>query len=262
MIYKPIKTLTNSGIHDITIVLGGESVGDFIRLLGDGNEFNANFNYVYQQKPGGIAEALYLTKKIVEGHKLAVILGDNIFENTFKSEIDEFGNMNNFDCCLFLKNVDDPKRFGVAELNSDGTIKSIEEKPKVPRSNYAVTGLYIYEEKVFEIIKKIINKIGYSNRGELEITDVNRVYLARKQLNAELLGRGVAWLDTGTHQSMLEAAQFIEVLEHRQSLKIGCPEEVAWRNNFISVEQLRDLAKPLLKSGYGQYLMDISNENY
>ena len=208
MIYKPIKTLTNSGIHDITIVLGGESVGDFIRLLGDGHDFNANFNYVYQQKPGGIAEALFLTKKIVEGHKLAVILGDNIFENTFKSEIDEFGSMDNFDCCLFLKNVDDPKRFGVAELNSDGTIKSIEEKPKVPRSNYAVTGLYLYDEKVFEIIKTIINKIGYSNRGELEITDVNNYYIKNGKVKSVII-EGF-WSDAGKFDTLLKSSNFIK----------------------------------------------------
>ncbi len=208
MIYKPIKTLTNSGIHDITIVLGGESVGDFIRLLGDGHEFSANFNYVYQQKPGGIAEALYLTKKIVEGHKLAVILGDNIFENTFKSEIDEFGNMDNFSCCLFLKNVDDPKRFGVAELNSDGTIKSIEEKPKVPRSNYAVTGLYLYEERVFEIIKKIVNKIGYSDRGELEITDVNNYYIKNGKVKSVII-EGF-WSDAGKFETLLKSSNFIK----------------------------------------------------
>ena len=208
MIYKPIKTLTNSGIHDITIVLGGESVGDFIRLLGDGSEFNANFNYIYQQKPGGIAEALYLTKKIVEGHKLAVILGDNIFENTFKSEIDEFGNTNNFDCCFFLKDVDDPKRFGVAELNSDGTIKSIEEKPKVPRSNYAVAGLYLYEENVFDIIKKIINEIGYSNRGELEITDVNNYYIKNGKVKSVII-EGF-WSDAGKFDTLLKSSNFIK----------------------------------------------------
>jgi len=171
MIYKVIKTLTNSGISDITIVLGGESVGDFIKLLGDGSEFNANFTYVYQQQAGGIAEALYLTRKIVEGHKVAIILGDNIFEDTFKTEFEEFETSKTHDCFLFLKQVDDAERFGVAELNANGTIKSIEEKPKKPKTNYAVTGLYLYDKNIFKIIKEVIDQIGYSKRGELEITD-------------------------------------------------------------------------------------------
>jgi len=177
MIYKVIKTLTISGVEDITIVLDGESVGDFVRLLGDATEFQANFNYVYQQKAGGIAEALFLTRSFVEGHKIAVILGDNIFEDSFKEEFCVFENSNTHNCCLFLKEADDPKRFGVAELNDDFTIKAIEEKPKNPKSNYAVTGLYLYDEKIFDIIKKIINEIGYSSRGELEITDVKNFYI-------------------------------------------------------------------------------------
>jgi len=177
MIFKVIKTLTKSGVNDISIVLGGESVGDFIRLLGDGSEFNANINYVYQQRSGGIAEALYLTRKIIKGNKVAVILGDNIFEDSFQSIIEEFQNTSSYDCTLFLKEVPDPERFGVAELNDDNTIKSIEEKPKKPKSNYAVTGLYLYDEKIFDIISKVIEEIGYSDRGELEITDVNNYYV-------------------------------------------------------------------------------------
>ena len=170
MIYKVIKTLSNSGISDITIVLGGESVGDFIKLLGDGSEFNANFTYVYQQQAGGIAEALHLTKKIIEGHKVAVILGDNIFENTFVKEIELFENSDEYDCMLFLKEVSDPQRFGVAEIDNYTKITSIEEKPKKPKSNYAVTGLYFYNEKIFDIIEKVIDQYGYSKRGELEKT--------------------------------------------------------------------------------------------
>ncbi len=208
MIYKVIKTLTNSGIGDITIVLGGESVGDFVRLLGDGSEFNASFSYVYQQKAGGIAEALYLTKKIVEGDKVAVILGDNIFENTFKSEIEEFEKTNAYQCCLFLKEVKDPKRFGVAELDGRNTIKSIEEKPKNPQSNFAVTGLYIYDENIFKVINYIINKIGYSKRGELEITDVNNYYI--KNYKTKAVKVDGFWSDAGTFDTLIKSSNFIQ----------------------------------------------------
>lgn len=208
MIYKVIKTFTNSGIKDITIVLGGESVGDFVRLLGDGKEFNANINYVYQQQAGGIAEAISLTKKIVRGNKIAVILGDNIFEDSFKSEIELFENSNNFQCCLFLKSVEDPERFGVAELNEDNTIKSIEEKPKFPKSNYAVTGLYLYNEKVFDIIDYIIDNIGYSKRGELEITDVNNYYVNNCKTKAIMVDG--FWSDAGTFDTLIKSSNFIK----------------------------------------------------
>ncbi len=208
MIYKVIKTLTNSGIKDITIVLGGESVGDFVRLLGDGSELNANINYVYQQKAGGIAEAINLTEKIVKGHKVAVILGDNIFENSFKSEIKTFENSNEYQCYLFLKEVNDPERFGVAELNEDKTIKSIEEKPKIARSNYAVTGLYLYDEKIFDIIKTIIDNIGYSQRGELEITDVNNYYLKNYSTKAIIVDG--FWSDAGTFDTLIKSSNFIK----------------------------------------------------
>ncbi|MHA1725130.1 MAG: sugar phosphate nucleotidyltransferase [Promethearchaeota archaeon] len=208
MIFKVIKTLTNSGIRDITIVLGGESVGDFIRLLGDGSDFNASFNYVYQQQAGGIAEALYLTRDIVKGHKIAVILGDNIFENSFKKEISEFENNDQYECYLFLKQVNDPERFGVAELNPDRTIKSIEEKPKHPKSNYAVTGLYLYDEKIFDIIEKVIKEIGYSERGELEITDVNNYYV-RKGKTKAIIFNGF-WSDAGTFDTLIKSGLFIQ----------------------------------------------------
>lgn len=208
MIFKVIRTLTNCGITDITIVLGGESVGDFIRLLGDGSEFKANFNYVYQQKASGIAEALYLTKRIVEGHKIAVILGDNIFENSFKTEIDEFKNTTEYNCYLFLKKVQDPERFGVAELNDDGTIKSIEEKPKQPKSNYVVTGLYLYHENIFDVIKKVIDEIGYSDRNELEITDVNNFYVKNGKTKAIII-EGF-WSDAGTLDTLIKSSNFIQ----------------------------------------------------
>ena len=208
MIYKVIETLTNSGVKDITIVLGGESVGDFIRLLGDGSEFGANFSYVYQQRAGGIAEALFLTRKIVKGHKVAVILGDNIFENTFESEFYEFENSTEYTCCLFLKEVEDTKRFGVAELNDDFTIKTIEEKPKEPKSNYAVTGLYLYDENIFDEIKKVIEEIGYSSRGELEITDVNNFYIQRGKVKSTII-KGF-WSDAGSFNTLLRSSNFIQ----------------------------------------------------
>ncbi len=213
MIYKVIKTLTASGIKDITIVLGGESVGDFIRLLGDGSDLNADFNYVYQQRAGGIAEALYLTKNIVNGNKIAVILGDNIFEESFKSEVQAFEKSDEHDCYLFLKEVDDPKRFGVAELNNDGTIHSIEEKPKNPKSNNAVTGLYFYDENIFEIIKTVIDTIGYSDRGELEITDINNHYVKNGKAKANIL-KGF-WSDAGKFETLLKSSNFMKQMINR-----------------------------------------------
>lgn len=207
MIYKVIKTLTGSGIHDITVVLGGESVGEVVRLLGDGSDFNANFKYVYQQQAGGIAEALYLTKNIVVENKVAVILGDNIFENCFKKEIESFKKSDKHQCSLFLKEVEDPERFGVAELNSDGTIKSIEEKPEDPKSNLAVTGLYLYNEKIFDIIRYVIEEIGYSNRGELEITDVNNYYIKNYKTKAVFVDG--FWSDAGTFDTLMRSSQFI-----------------------------------------------------
>ena len=206
MIYKVIKTLTNSKIKDITIVLGGESVGEFIRLLGDGSEFNANFNYVYQQAAGGIAEALYLTKKIVQGHKIAVILGDNIFEKYFVKEVKEFENPNESDCYLFLKEVSDPERFGVAELNEKAEIIGIEEKPVKPKTKHCVTGLYFYDEHIFDIIEKVINEIGYSDRGELEITDVNNYYIKMGKTKAQIV-EGF-WSDAGTFETLLKCCNF------------------------------------------------------
>ena len=213
MIYKVIKTITNSDINDITIVLGGESVGDFIRLLGDGSQFNANFNYVYQQGSGGIAEALYLTKEIVKGHKIAVILGDNIFEQSFANEVKEFENSDIYDCFLFLKEIPDPERFGVAELNEKGEIINIEEKPSTPKSNLCVTGLYFYDEKIFNILEKVINEIGYSERGELEITDVNNLYIKAGKTKASII-QGF-WSDSGTFRTLLRCSNFIRDSQKR-----------------------------------------------
>ena len=208
MIYKVIKTLTQSDISDITIVLGGESVGDFIRLLGDGSEFDARFNYVYQQRAGGIAEALYLTKEIVQGHKIAVILGDNIFEDVYREEVEKFRTTNEYECMLFLKKVPDPQRFGVAEVNEEGLIIRIEEKPKKPKSDLSVTGLYFYNEEIFSIIEQIIDHVGYSNRGELEITDVNNFYIKRGKTNCKIIDG--FWSDAGTFETLIKSSNFIQ----------------------------------------------------
>ena len=208
MIFKVIKTLTNSGIKDITIVLGGESVGDFVRLLGDGSEFGAHLSYVYQQQAGGIAEALYLSRKIVKGHKIAVILGDNIFEDSFQSEIQEFELSNTFQCYLFIKKVENPERFGVVELSEDNIIKNIEEKPQKPKSNYVVAGLYLYDEKIFDVIEYVKNEIGYSKRGELEITDVNNFYVNNYKTKVIFI-KGF-WSDAGSFDTLIKSSNFFK----------------------------------------------------
>ncbi len=207
MIFHVIRTLTESGIKHITILLGGESVGDFLRLLGDGSEFGACFNYVYQKGAGGIAEALNLTKEIVKGENIAVILGDNIFEERFAREVQQFEADPENDCYLFLKEVPDPERFGVAELDANRRILSIEEKPKTPKSNFAVTGLYFYRATVFDTIDRVIKEIGYSKRGELEITDVNNCYVIAKKAKAMLM-KGF-WSDAGTFGTLFKSSEFI-----------------------------------------------------
>ncbi len=207
MIFHVIRTLTESGIKHITILLGGESVGDFLRLLGDGSEFGACFNYVYQKGAGGIAEALNLNREIVKGENVAVILGDNIFEDRFAKEVKQFEADTENDCYLFLKEVPDPERFGVAELDTSRQILSIEEKPKAPRSNFAVTGLYFYRPNVFDTIERVVKEIGYSKRGELEITDVNNYYVKAKKAKAMLL-KGF-WSDAGTFATLFKSSDFI-----------------------------------------------------
>jgi len=209
-----IATLINSGIKDITIVLGGESVGDFIRLLGDGSEFGAKFNYIYQQQAGGIAEALFLTRDIVKGHKIAVILGDNIFEEFFSNEVKSFENSEDCECVLFLKEVSDPERFGVAEIDDDGKIINIEEKPRKPKSNLCVTGLYFYDENAFDIIETVIKDIGYSARNELEITDVNNNYVKRGKTKSKIING--FWSDAGTFKTLLKCSTFIKKQQNKK----------------------------------------------
>jgi glucose-1-phosphate thymidylyltransferase len=208
MIFKVLKTLKNSGIKEIVIVLGGESVGDFVRLLGDGSDFGVKLMYVYQKGARGIAEALSLTAPVVKGDDVAVILGDNIFEDTFENELEEFKTDKSNDCYLFLKEVPDPKRFGVAEVGDNGKILSIEEKPEHPKSNYCVTGLYFYRKDIFDRIQNVIDKIGYSNRGELEITDVNNLYVKDGIVKAVFL-KGF-WSDAGKFETLLKSSNFIK----------------------------------------------------
>jgi glucose-1-phosphate thymidylyltransferase len=217
MIFKVIKTLAKSGIKEITIVLGGESVGDFVRLLGDGEEFDVKIMYVYQRKAGGIAEALNLTKPIVGGSDIAVLLGDNIFEDTFPQQVEDFENDSDNDCYLFLKQVPDPWRFGVAEVDENQHILSIEEKPKEPKSNYCVTGLYFYRKDIFERIEQVIENKGYSSRGELEITDVNNLYVNDGKVKA-IMFEGF-WSDAGTFPTLLKASNFIAEKEEKPSDK-------------------------------------------
>ncbi|HMF32765.1 MAG TPA: sugar phosphate nucleotidyltransferase [Candidatus Lokiarchaeia archaeon] len=208
MIYKVIRTLTESGITQITILLGGESVGDFIRLLGGGEDFGAKFSYVYQKGAGGIAEALNLTREIVKGENIAVLLGDNIFEDRFKAEVEMFEQDPDNECYLFMKPVPDPQRFGVAELDENNQIISIEEKPQEPKSNYAVTGLYFYRPNVFEMIDEVIGGIGYSRRGELEITDVNNLYVNKSKAKAMFVNG--FWSDAGTFETLLKSSIFAQ----------------------------------------------------
>ena len=214
MIFKVLKTLKNSGIEEIVIVLGGESVGDFVRLLGDGTEFGVKLMYVYQKGAGGIAEALSLTEPVVKGNDVAVILGDNIFEDTFEKELGEFKEDKDNDCYLFLKEVSDPKRFGVAEVGNNGKILSIEEKPAQPKSNYCVTGLYFYRRDIFSRIHDVIEKIGYSHRGELEITDVNNLYVKDGKVKAVFL-KGF-WSDAGKFETLLKSSNFIKSKSEKQ----------------------------------------------
>ncbi|MGV9205635.1 MAG: sugar phosphate nucleotidyltransferase [Promethearchaeia archaeon] len=214
MIFKPIRTLTRSGITDITIVLGGENVGDFIRLLGDGSRFGATFNYVYQKQAGGIAEALYLTRKIIGKQKVAVILGDNVFDKEFSQEIQAFKQSNTHECNLFLKKVKHPEKYGVALLDQNQNIELIREKPKNPQSNYAVTGIFFYDSHIYDVIEKVIEEIGYSERGELEITDVNNIYIERGKYKAHIINE--FWCDAGSINNLLKAANYLQSKQKRK----------------------------------------------
>ena len=259
MIYYPMSVLMNAGIRDILIISTPQDTPRFESLLGDGRQFGVNLTYAVQPSPDGLAQAFIIGEAFIGGDTVAMVLGDNIFAGHGLNERLKAAVRNaeaGKGATVFGYYVDDPERFGIVEFDRDGKAVSIEEKPEHPKSNYCVTGLYFYDNRVVEYAKHLKP----SKRGELEITDLNRIYLEQGELNVELLGQGFTWLDTGTHESLLEAGQFISTLEHRQGLKIACPEELAWRHNWIDSEQLERLAKPLTKSGYGQYLLRVLRE--
>jgi glucose-1-phosphate thymidylyltransferase len=252
MIYYPLSTLMLAGIHEILIISTPHDLPGFEKLLGDGSNLGCKFSYAVQPSPDGLAQAFIIGEEFIGTDSVALVLGDNIFFGDGMAKLMQ-ANTHPDGGVVFAYPVHDPERYGVVEFDEHRNAKSIEEKPLQPKSNYAVPGLYFYNNSVVEIAKNIKP----SPRGELEITDVNKVYLEQGKLKVGVLSRGTAWLDTGTFESLMQAGQFVQVIEDRQGLKIGCIEEIAYRMNFINKEQLASLAKPLLKSGYGTYLMDI-----
>ena len=253
LIYYPLTTLMLIGIKNILIIINPGEEKLFQKLLGDGTKFGINLNYKVQNEPEGIAQAFLIADNFLNGDNSVLILGDNIFygDNLIK-KLREASNKDN-SSTIFGYEVKDPERYGVIEFGKDNIVKSIEEKPLFPKSKYAVTGIYFYDKNVVNYAKNISK----SNRGELEITDLNNIYISKGKLETEIFGRGSAWFDTGTHDSLLEASNFIYTLEKRQSLKIGCPEEVAWRNNWINNNQLKTLSEASIKNEYGKYLRDL-----
>ena len=256
MIYYPLSTLMLAGMRDICIISTPQDTPRLEQLLGDGQDWGLNISYIVQHNPEGIAQAFPLAKDFIGQSPSALVLGDNIYYGHDLSDMMVEADQRATGASVFAYPVVDPERYGVVEFDQTGKALSIEEKPAKPKSRYAVTGLYFYDNQVVDIA----SNMQPSTRGELEITDVNQHYLAGQQLHVELMGRGMAWLDTGTHDSLLEASTFIHTIEKRQGLKVMCPEEIAYRKGYITAEQLEQVAQPLIKSGYGEYLIRILNE--
>ena len=253
MIYYPLSALMLAGLREILIISTPQDTPRFQELLGDGSKWGLNLTYAVQPSPDGLAQAFIIGREFLGNDHAALVLGDNVFYGHELQQLLESANHRRDGATVFAYPVSDPERYGVVEFDKEGHAISLEEKPKIPRSRYAVTGIYFYDNNVIEIAANLKP----SARGELEITDLNRVYLERQQLSVEIMGRGMAWLDTGTHDSLLEAAQFVQTIERRQGLKVCCPEEIAYRQGFINQAQLEMLAVPLAKSGYGKYLQDV-----